>query len=139
MTIPIDVTHHNRLDMPTKHILVCDDVTLQQVSMAIHLNNILPYEGYVQTSFVPGAIMAAAIIESTPVDLIILDHDMPFGSGPELLKWLKTNKYNIPVITFSGIPSNNDHLINLGATHKFQKNEVISGSADNIIMDILKR
>ena len=135
--IQIDTTHHNRMDMPVKHILVADDVTLQQGRMAARLTEILPHEGFVQTSFVPGAIMAAAIIEKTPVDLIILDHDMPYGSGPELLKWLHENNYNIPVITFSGIPVNNEHLMNLGATYKFQKDQVIDGAADQLIKEIL--
>lgn len=135
--IEIDSTHHNRIDMPTKHILVCDDVTLQQARLAAHLAEILPHEGFVQTSFVPGAIMASAIIEKTPIDLIILDHDMPYGSGPDLLKWLTERELNIPVITFSGIPVNNDHLMNLGAAYKFQKDEVINGFADEIIQRII--
>lgn len=132
----VDLTHHNRIDMPIKHILVADDVVLQQGRMAAHLTEILPHEGHVQTSFVPGAIMAASIIENCDVDLIILDHDMPYGSGPELLKWLTEKEYKIPVITFSGIPVNNEHLMNLGATYKFQKDEVINGAADNIIKEI---
>lgn len=126
----------NRFTMPDKHILVCDDVVLQQARMLTHLETILPHEGNVEVTAVSGGLAASAILDKVRVDLVILDHDMPNGSGPELLKWMQIKYGHIPVITFSGIPGNNDHLMNLGATYKFQKDDVINGAADHIIKEI---
>jgi hypothetical protein len=56
-----------------------------------------------------------------------LDHDMPDGDGPELSKWMHTINKKIPVITFSGIPYNNEHLAHLGAEYMFTKQEVFPG------------
>ena len=72
------------------------------------------------------------------VDLILLDHDMLCGDGPELLTWMKSRGCAVPVITFSGIPANNDHLIRCGARHRFEKSEVIRGDADDLIRDLLR-
>ena len=44
----------------------------------------------------------------------------------------------VPVITFSGIPANNDHLIHCGAGHRFEKSEVIRGDADVLMKELLR-
>lgn len=126
--------------MPIKHILVCEDVLTNQLRIAQKLFTLLdPTDfGDVEVSFVSGGIAAAGIISHTNVDLIILDHDMPAGSGPELMKWMAANGYKIPIITFSGIASNNDHLRSLGATYWYMKDDVIDGLADMAIRFVLK-
>lgn len=54
------------------------------------------------------------------------------------MAWLKHKNFcDIPVITFSGIPANNEHLKSLGAEHIFIKNDVIAGKANDIILRIL--
>jgi CheY-like chemotaxis protein len=128
----------NRLTMPVKHVLVCEDVIKNQAEIAAHFQSLFPHEGEVQVSFVCGAEAAAAILSSMTVDLILLDHDMPYGNGPELLRWLKDGGLDIPIITFSGIPSNNDQLMLCGAHHRFSKAEVISGAADRLIEELLR-
>jgi len=128
----------NRLGMPTKHVLVCEDVLIVQANIASHFKDLFSHEGDVEVSYVNGGLAAASIIQNMQIDLIILDHDMPNGSGPELLKWMSSEGYKIPVITFSGVPSNNDHLTFLGAEHKFLKGDVIVGLADKLIKEILK-
>jgi CheY-like chemotaxis protein len=130
--------HHNRVTYPQKHILICEDDLMQQKRIVEHLSTILDPQGKVQISIVPGALMAAAIINSITVDLIILDHDLPQGNGTDFLNWMKKYNVSIPVITFSGIPQNNDNMIALGATHLFQKEEVINGKADQLIKRILQ-
>jgi DNA-binding NtrC family response regulator len=127
----------NRIGMPTKTILVCEDTVLQQARILDHLYDILPHQGNVDVNAVNGAIAAWAVIQAVPPEVILLDHDMPYGSGPDLLKIMAENNIEIPVITFSGIPSNNDHLMGLGATHKFTKDEVINGAADSIILPLV--
>jgi hypothetical protein len=42
-----------------------------------------------------------------------------------------------PVITFSGIPANNDHLVRCGARYRFEKGDVIKGLADGLIKELL--
>ena len=129
--------HHNRLVNPTKHILIIEDIIDNQKQILKHFHSIFESDGIVQISIVPGALAASAIIEKCKIDVIILDHDLPEGNGSDLLNWMKEKNVKIPVITFSGIPYNNQHMINLGANYKFEKHEVISGLADNIIKQIL--
>ncbi|HLY75973.1 MAG TPA: response regulator [Planctomycetota bacterium] len=128
----------NRTRMPMKHVLVCEDVIRNQAQIAAHFETLFAHEGEVQASFVCGAEAAAAVLSSMEVDLILLDHDMPCGDGPELLKWMKSRRCEVPVITFSGIPANNDHLIRCGAEHRFEKAEVIRGDADGLIKELLR-
>jgi len=131
--------HWNRLKYPTKHILIVEDVIVQQKRILDHFNNIFEPEGLVQISVVSGALAAAGIINFCKIDLIILDHDLPEGNGSDLLEWLKQFSLKIPVITFSGIPSNNQHMGYLGASHPwFGKEDVISGKADSLINVLLE-
>jgi predicted protein tyrosine phosphatase/CheY-like chemotaxis protein len=129
---------HNRLTLPTKHLLIVEDLISNQMNILSHFNEIFEADGLVQISVVPGAESAAALIELCKIDLIILDHDLPEGNGSDLLNWMKSKNIQIPIITFSGIPYNNSHMINLGANYLFNKNEVINGDADHLIKKILK-
>ncbi|HZE97268.1 MAG TPA: response regulator [Planctomycetota bacterium] len=128
----------NRLKMPEKHVLVCEDVLRNQADIAAHFRDLFAHEGEVQASFVCGAETAAAVIAAVPVDLILLDHDMPYGDGVELLVWMSARGFAIPVLTFSGIPANNDRLLLGGATHRYSKSEVIAGAADPLIKTLLQ-
>jgi CheY-like chemotaxis protein len=130
--------HHNRLKYPQKHILICEDDLTQQKRILEHFLVLFEPQGDVQISVVPGALMAAGIISSTKVDLILLDHDMPQGNGSDLLIWLTQQGRSIPVITFSGIPQNNAHMGTLGAScSSFGKEDVITGKADTLIQGIV--
>jgi CheY-like chemotaxis protein len=128
----------NRNRMPEKHVLVFEDVIQNQAGIAAHFERLFVHEGIVQASFVCGAEAAAAILSSMEVDLILLDHDMPYGNGPELLQWMKAHDCRVPVITFSGIPVNNDQLVRCGARYRFEKAEVIGGRADGLIKQLLR-
>lgn len=105
----------NRLHMPTKHVLVCEDTLDAQLAIAEKFSRLFPYQGFVQVSYVCGGNQARAIVEQTDVDLILLDCDMPDGNGVDFIEWLRAHGYATPVITFSGIMSNNCHLQSLGA------------------------
>lgn len=129
--------HINRLTYPQKHIVICEDDITNQKKIMEHFLNIFDPQGEVQISMVPGALPAAAIINQCKVDLIILDHDMPLGNGTDFLTWMKEYNVDIPVITFSGIPYNNQHMFDLGAQHLFVKGDVIDGKADSLIKSIL--
>lgn len=122
---------------PYKHILICEDVLEHQISLLTRLSKFLPIDGSMQVSVVPGTIFAANLIQNSQIDLIILDHDMSFGSGSEILQWLQKEKKQIPIITASGIPQNNTNMMLLGANYLFSKQEVIDGKADPVIKKIL--
>jgi CheY-like chemotaxis protein len=126
---------YNRLKFPNKHVLVCEDDISQQARFAKYIESIFESQGNVICSFVPSAAQAVAILYSVQTDLIILDRDMPWGNGDYVV--LVAKEKNIPVITASGLDGNNIQLMNIGATHKFNKEEVINGYATNIIREIL--
>ncbi len=123
--------------MPRKHVLVCEDDTYNQAQIAMYFATSFDPQGVIEFSFVPGGMHAAAIFGWRPVDLVILDHDMPHGNGADLIKWMRANNHHTPVITFSGIDANNVILMGLGATHGFSKSEVMNGKADTLIRGIL--
>jgi len=117
---------------------------IQQHKILERLMKVVPLDGTVEIHLVSGSLAAANIIANQNIDLIILDHDMAYGSGSDLLLWLKNRKENdsklkeIQIITASGIPANNEHMISLGAHHKFNKQEIIDGLADEIIKSQIK-
>ena len=130
--------HIGRPTYPQKHILIVEDTITHQIDILKHLGTIFEHQGIVQLSVVPGALAAASIIGSgLKIDVIILDHDLPEGNGSDLMLWMKERGLTIPVITFSGIPQNNNYMMSLGATHNFGKGEVICGMADGVIKAIL--
>lgn len=130
--------HVGRPTYPQKHILIVEDTITHQIDVLKHFGTIFDHQGIVQLSVVPGALAAAGILGSgCKIDVIILDHDLPEGNGSDLLAWMKEKGLTIPVLTFSGIPQNNNHMMALGATHSFIKHEIINGMADVIIKTIL--
>lgn len=128
----------NRLQMPTKHILVIEDVLVHQSDIADHFAKIFPHEGLVQVSYVSGCNAAAGVIERAQVDLIILDANTPDGDAFSFLPWRAAMCPEIPVITFSGIPQNNDWMKQNGSEYKFLKHEVIEGKTDELIKRLLE-
>jgi len=131
--MPFKVRHWNRLKLPTRHLLICEDDLDCQIRLAASMRRLLEPQGDAVVTCVPGGMAAAGVIGWTAVDLVILDHDMPHGNGADLMRWLRSNGRAVPVITASGIPANNDVLMSLGADHAFTKEQVISGDADALI------
>jgi CheY-like chemotaxis protein len=124
----------NRTTYPQKHILICEDLIANQSAIMKHLSNIFASDGVVQISLVPGAAAASAIIAYLKIDLILLDHSMPQGSGPDLIQWMKKHNYNVPIIAFSSTQEHNTHMGNLGATYYWwTKQDIINGAADDLI------
>lgn len=128
----------NRAKMPIKHILVCEDRVLMQAQIATHLSEILEDQGEVDVSFVRGGFEGIAITLKCKVDLIILDHDMPNGDGAGFLRLLRECGDETPVITASGIHTNNQRLMDLGADYLFDKIQIINGEADELILKLLR-
>lgn len=135
---------HNRQTLPLRHVIVCEDNLANQAAIAGRFAKLFEAEGPVQVSYVPGALMCATLMNHVEVDLVILDHDMPHGNGSDLIEWWKTHfvpagRSVPPLITFSGIPANNEHMKRLHPdAHLYVKGDVISGMADDLIKYILK-
>ena len=135
-------TPGNRCVAPRKHVLVCEDTLCYQAQLgALLAAEFNSYgsgaEGYVQVTFVTGAIAAVAILEKLPVDLIVLDHDMPDGNGTDLLLYLKGAGLNVPVLTASGVESNNDAMMQCGATYKGNKGLVLTPGGAKYIRSLI--
>jgi DNA-binding NtrC family response regulator len=129
----------NRLTFPTKHILIVEDDIQCQLDVLNHFNNVFERQGEVTISVVSDAIQAAQVLMSQHniTKAIILDHDLQWGNGCELLRWMKLHFKDIPVITFSGHPQNNANMIASGASYHFDKDAVTQGKADIVIREIL--
>ena len=137
--------HRNRLKFPHKKIWIVEDDLRAQADFVSWARQRFEPQGQVQFDFMASGIcVAASLLHLTP-DLLILDHDLPYGNASDLIEWMKENgKTKIPVITASGVPENNDHLmaicIDAGIeVYKFQKWEVYQGKADAFILEILSR
>lgn len=136
--------HLNRIKYPQKHIIVCEDDLSVQAKIATHFASIFEHQGDIQFSFVPSAIAAAHLIAATTsgamkVNLLLLDHDMPEGNGTDLINWLHKFDHEIPIISFSGIESNNLSMQKLyrHAFHLYSKDDVLNGKADELLKLIL--
>lgn len=86
------------------NILITDDNLIHQISVKyciedFNYNPLVAFNGK----------EAISILESKPVDLVILDLQMPVMDGFEFLAWLKEHEEykNIPVIVYSGMADTN--------------------------------
>lgn len=138
----------NRIMMPEKHVLICEDDIHQQVRVAALFETLFGPQHRVQITLCPGSIMGIAVMVMFGADVVLLDHDMPFGSGIDFLRTLDQvkapltddvakQKLSPVVFTFSGIPSNNDRLMEAGAHHNFQKDALINGAANDLLFKYL--
>lgn len=129
----------NRLCMPTKHLLIVEDDIDRSIDILRHISIMYGPQGSVQVSVAADSISAIGIVDRQEVNLILLDHDLPWGCGTELLEYMRYNNITIPVITFSGVDDNNIRLMKCGANYMYSKYDVIGGKADSIIKLILDR
>lgn len=144
MSSPFPDWPHNRCTFPDKHVVVCEDDISQQVRIAARMSALFGGQGRVQVSLCPGAAMAASVFCAAPVDLLLLDHDMPRGNGRTLLEWMASQRlFHVPLLTFSGLEGNNQAMLDLAASlgfrtvRKHNKNEVCDGLADSFIRESL--
>lgn len=133
----------NRLTMPTKNVLICEDDIEQQRNLLGVFQRLFGHQGHVQVCVVPGGEFAKDILETCEADVVLIDHDMPYGDGVETLletkeirEWYRDLQPK--VITASGIPANNDRLMAAGAHYKFTKQQIINGEADDLLRELLK-
>jgi CheY-like chemotaxis protein len=92
------VTHSERIERPWRFLL-CDDSVLERVALAQFLRN----EGYVVDEASDGQ-AAIVHLKHRPVDLLILDLNMPFVDGFAVLNYIQEHRPELAVILLSGMP-----------------------------------
>ncbi len=141
MSVKFTIAQVNRAVFPDKYILIVEDDLLQQLRFAQHFHEVFYDQGNVRINFVSSAIDAACLISSTAPkpDVIILDHDLQWGTGSELLEYMKERSIEIPVITASGLFANNTKMVQIVGVYAIcSKEDVISGRTDFLIKFILE-
>src|SRR5262245_16459173 len=81
--------------MPAKRVLVVDDE--QNIGLSLRL--ILEREGYQVSTCLS---IAAAKAHGQPADAYLLDVRLPDGSGIDLVRWLRANDVDAPILMISG-------------------------------------
>lgn len=91
--------------LPWKRVLIVDDEpavrnVLQRMLRLLGVDSLTAEDG----------LEAISIVESTPVELVILDLTMPRLSGAETLKRLNAIRADLPVVLVSGFDAQDDSL-----------------------------
>ncbi len=109
-----------------ERILVVDDDSMNQM----RTKTILKKEGY-EVALASSGLEALGRLKAEPVDMVLLDIDMPGMSGIETFEQMKELSYRIPVIflTASGLEEDVMSAIRLGAANylvkPFHPNELL--------------
>lgn len=120
----------NRKTMPTGWMLIVDDHPEWGATMLSELSRVFGPEGRVLFCVAPSAEHAAALLLLLGTQNLLhvfVDHDMPWGNGADLLRYLRTNvliETSVPITAMSGLKSNNDVLLTLGANNAFRKDDL---------------
>lgn len=94
-------------------LLLCDDSGVERKALASFLRN----NGFFVDEAADG-IAALSHVKQRPVDLVLLDLNMPGSDGFEVLSYLQEHRQWLPVIILSGMPLHKiQHRINRLPTH----------------------
>lgn len=98
---------------PIRVLVVDDDPRL-----VMALSDVLAAEGYVTRTAPNGEVAIRQLAAFSP-DVMVLDMEMPKMDGFDVLRWLRTNRIEVPVV----IASSNDDVSpeHLGAAVKLPK------------------
>jgi DNA-binding response OmpR family regulator len=89
-------------DMPSQpRLLLCDDSNVERHALAHFLRD----NGYTVDEATDGN-SAILHLKEKPVDLILLDLNMPGSDGFGVLSYLQEHRRSLPVILLSGMPLN---------------------------------
>lgn len=83
---------------------------------------------------VQGMVLANMNGQRSPVDAVFADHDMPWdnpdgydeGDTAGLVRKLRMAMPDLPIVAISAVPSNNDHLLAVGASFACVKGELVA-------------
>jgi len=122
-------THKNRGIFPEKWILVVEDNIEMQAMLLGLIRKRYGSEDKMLATAVSTARHAGALLEDTilvsRLHCILCDHDLQWGTGSELIEFLKQKNIRVPLCAISGIHQNNQHMKKLGATEGTNKLDFI--------------
>lgn len=132
--VPGFVTSHvNRKEFPTRYALIVEDDSEWQAKILNFCTTMLGNQSNILFVCCPSAVFAKSAFEAMyPMmpTFMLLDHDMPWGDGVQLMKWMfkhvgqdVVGAVRLPVCAISGIPQNNKNLTNYGAQHIAKKGD----------------
>lgn len=133
---------HNRAEWPTKHVLVCEDNLQAQSAFAQLFARLFGPDHSVQVTFAPGAAQGIVILDQfggglePRVDLLIVDHDMPWGNGAAMVEYAKGFP-RLTILGASGILQNNEALVAAGAHEAHRKDDYFNGTLDARLRELL--
>lgn len=73
---------------------------------------------------------ALKLFESTGPDLMVIDHNLPSLSGPDLVRELRTRDPALPIVMVSHFPAARTEAMEAGANSFVSKDELISTLGD---------
>lgn len=112
-----------------KRILIVDD----QIGIRLLLNEVFKNEGY-ETYLAANGLEALEYIGNTVVDCVLLDMKIPGMDGIEILKRIKAERKELPVLMMTAYGELDliTKAKELGATHYFTKPFDIYEVRDNV-------
>ena len=111
--------HINRLEFPDKWGLILEDDVTWQVNFLSFLKE--RFGDQSKWMFLACPAPSLVSYKDKEPSFILLDHDMPWGNGPEFME--QRLKFPTPVCAVSGIPANNQRLMELGASFTAKKGD----------------
>lgn len=129
----------NALDPPApassgaRILFVDDDAFTRRI-----INTALTNRGFT-TRLADSAVAALAILRSEPIDIVLTDHQMPGLSGLDLMRTMREQGFNTPVILLTGVGSLELAVsaVRSGAVHYLTK-PVDPHDLQQLITDILE-
>ena len=123
----------NRIAMPSRHVLIVEDDHFHAYQWLEIFSRRYKREGDTVISVAASALAALEIPKHHPVTFAIVDHDLQFGNGRELIKYWRDVGCTFPIAAASGIPQNNAIMLDAGALIAF-----ISKHSGNDVDEVLK-
>src|SRR5690606_17546499 len=99
MPLMRDLSIDSGLERPPQRLLVCDDSATERRALSIILRD----AGYEVEEVADGA-SAIEALKARPVDLLLLDLQMPGSDGFSVLNYTHEHRQALPVILLTGLP-----------------------------------
>jgi len=90
---------HSTPNASSPRLLLCDDSPVERLALAHYLRS----HGY-QVDEAGDGTSALAFLKNRPVDLLLLDLQMPEVNGFDVLNYIAEHRRALPVILLSGMP-----------------------------------
>jgi len=108
-----------------KRIMIVDDSATSRMFIKRCLQMVLTEQNETEFMEAGNGKEALANMKANPVDLAVIDLNMPVMDGATLLRWMKSSPKLtlIPVVVITSVdnPANREELINLGAKSVLSK------------------